>query len=198
MIACSCLRLPFRGRKVKSPGNLNYRGFLELCGQLRVTAITWPVFSPFSTFHASFLFKPAGPRSVGDNVRLAEGSKAQRGWLHTARVGLTGRPAALERSGSAEAFPAPLVIRRASPKPRSSGLGRLCLAKPSPLVMDGRCEEEAPRSWIGPGNRIRSQNLLRSPTVSHGSGRLAREGKSAEDFVCPRVPISTSRPSKMN
>lgn len=197
-----CLRLPFLGRKVKSPGNLNYQGFLELCAQLRVTAITWPVFSASHPFHASSLFKTVGLRSVGIAVRLAKGRKAQRGWLHTARVGLTRRPAALEWSGSAEAIPAPLVMQRQGSSPRSSGLGRLCLSKPL-TPGDNRSQRICETNWIGLGNRIgKVRVLLPELSVSHGSVRLAESENNARkrdyDWGCRKVRVTTLNPSNMS
>ncbi len=197
-----CLRLLSGSRKVKSPGNLNYRGFLELCWQLRVTAITWPVFSAISTLHASFLFKSAGLRSVGIAVRLAKGRKAQRGRLHTARVGLTRRPAALEWSGSAEAIPAPLVMQRHGSSPRSSGLGRLCLSKP--LSTGDNCSQRiCETNWIGLGNRIgKVRVLLPKLSVSHGSVRPAESennaGKNDYDWGYRKVRVTILNPLSMN
>ncbi len=130
-ITRSCLRLLLRRRKLISPGVATLQGLLE-SGELipNVGQTSGPYSPQLTPSNQVLVAHPAGLRSVGIAVRLAEGSKAQRGWLHTARVGSTRRPAAFEWSGSAEAIPAPLVMQRQGSSPRSSGLGRLCLSKP--------------------------------------------------------------------
>lgn len=199
MITRWCLLLLCRERKVKSPGNLNYQGFSG-------TDESSPEYGQYlaGIFHNSHhphksSFKPAGLRSVGIAVRLAKGRKAQRGWLHTARVGLTRRPAALEWSGSAEAIPAPLVMHRQGSSPRSSGLGRLCLAKP--LTTGDRYSKWANgfQNRIGHGS-LKVIGLLLNLFVSHGRRIVVknRSGINERNLACQKVLIITSKPLSVN
>jgi hypothetical protein len=107
---CSCLRLLYLGRKVKSLGVATPRGFLELMLQSRVRP-TWLVFSPTPILHTSPQFAPTSisccritagheivqPETVGMCI---SGKTGQDGSWHSSRGSDKLRPSSVEAAAT--------------------------------------------------------------------------------------------------